>query len=147
VLTTAFYLVADAATGRMRYANAGHPKPLRLHRAAGQVESLKSAVKKSQPALGLFEHAPYHSSEVLLVPRDLLMLFTDGLYEVHAPDDKLYTHEMLAAAARRHLHAPAPQLFDSLLREVSEYAADHAFEDDVCLVGMEYCGVPKLKPA
>ena len=145
VLTTAFYLVADATTGRMRYANAGHPKPLRLHRADGKVEPLKSAVKKSQPALGLFEHAPYHSSEVLLVPRDLLMLFTDGLYEVYAADDKIYTQEMLSAAVKRHQHASAPELFDSLLREIGAYAADHAFDDDVCIVGMEYCGAPKIK--
>lgn len=145
VLTTAFYLVADATTGRMRYANAGHPKPLRLHRADGKVEPLKNATTISQPALGLFEHASYQSSEVRLVPRDLLMLFTDGLYEVHAPDDKLYTQDMLATAVRRHLHSPAPQLFDSLLREVREYAADHTFEDDVCLVGIEYSAASKTE--
>lgn len=145
VLTTAFYLVADATSGRMRYANAGHPKPLRLHRADGKVEPLKSAVQKSQPALGLFEHAPYHSSEILLVPRDLLMLFTDGLYEVHAADDQIYTQEMLTAAVKRHQHLTAPELFDSLLREIGEYAADHAFDDDVCIVGLEYSGTPKFK--
>jgi len=145
VLTTAFYLVADATTGRMRYANAGHPKPLRLHRADGKVEPLQSAVKKSQPALGLFEHAAYHSSEVLLTSRDLLMLFTDGLYEVHAADDQIYTQEMLTSAVKRHQHLPAPELFDSLLREIGEYASDHAFDDDVCIVGMEYRGAPKIK--
>ena len=145
VLTTAFYLVANATTGQIRYANAGHPKPLRLHRAGGKVELLKSVSKKSQPALGLFEHAPYQSSEIMLVPRDLLMLFTDGLYEVHSPDDKLYTPEMLATAVKRHLHSPAPQLFDSLLSEIRAYAADQTFEDDVCLVGMEYHGPPKIK--
>lgn len=145
VLTTAFYLVADATTGQMRYANAGHPKPLLLRRAEGQVESLKSAVKKSQPALGLFENAPYESSAVRLAPHDLLMLFTDGLFEVHAPDDQLYTQEMLATACARLQHSPAPQLFDALLREIREYAADHTFDDDVCIVGLEYRGSPPIK--
>ena len=32
MLTTAFYLVADWTTGPMRYANAGHPKPLHVRR-------------------------------------------------------------------------------------------------------------------
>jgi serine phosphatase RsbU (regulator of sigma subunit) len=73
------------------------------------------------------------------------MLFTDGLYEVHAADEKLYTQEMLTAAVQRHQHLPAPELFDSLLREIGEYAADQAFDDDVCIVGMEYCGAPKIK--
>jgi serine phosphatase RsbU (regulator of sigma subunit) len=31
MLTTAFYLAADWRTGKMRFANAGHPKPLLLH--------------------------------------------------------------------------------------------------------------------
>src|SRR6201999_3791802 len=31
-LTTAFYLTADTATGQLRFANAGHPKPFLIHR-------------------------------------------------------------------------------------------------------------------
>jgi serine phosphatase RsbU (regulator of sigma subunit) len=33
-----------------------------------------------------------------------------------------------------------PQLFDELLSEIKSFAADHAFEDDVCLVGIEFAG-------
>ena len=32
MLTTAFYLVANWQTGMLRYANAGHPKPLLVNR-------------------------------------------------------------------------------------------------------------------
>jgi serine phosphatase RsbU (regulator of sigma subunit) len=73
------------------------------------------------------------------------MLFTDGLYEVHSQKDELYTQEKLAAAVGKHLADPAAQLFDSLLGDIREYAADHTFDDDVCLVGMEYCGPPNIK--
>jgi peptidase E len=31
-------------------------------------------------------------------------------------------------------------LFDELLAEIKRFAADHAFADDVCLVGMQYLG-------
>ena len=37
MLTTAFYLVADRTNGVMRFANAGHPKPLLVRRSAGSV--------------------------------------------------------------------------------------------------------------
>ncbi len=48
MLTTAFYLVADWKTGAMRYANAGHPKPLHIRRRAGQVEPLANAVRQKR---------------------------------------------------------------------------------------------------
>jgi sigma-B regulation protein RsbU (phosphoserine phosphatase) len=139
VLTTAFYLVANSATGQMRYVNAGHPKPFLIRRAEGQVEEIKSQTRqKSQAALGVFENFTYQNSEIKLAPQDLVMLFTDGLYEVHAPDQSIYTREMLLAAAQRNLKLPAAGLFDALLREVQDFAINAAFEDDICIVGMEY---------
>jgi sigma-B regulation protein RsbU (phosphoserine phosphatase) len=69
LLTTAFYLVANAQTGKVRYANAGHPKPLHIRRSTDVVEQLTNSAKKSQPALGLFERAPYHTSEAYACSR------------------------------------------------------------------------------
>ncbi len=139
VLTTAFFLVANSATGQMRYVNAGHPKPFLLRRAQGLVEEIKSNhQKKSQAALGLFENFRYQTSEIKLASHDLVMLFTDGLYEVHAPDQQLYSREMLLAAASRHAKLPAAGLVDALIQEVQDYAVGQPFEDDVCVVGMEF---------
>ncbi len=141
MLTTAFYLVANAATGITRYANAGHPKPVLVQRSARKIKMLENASKRSQPALGLFEKIPFQTSEVALSPGDLVMLYTDGLYEVHAPDQELYTQEMLMAGVQKRSQMPAALLFDELLAEVRDYAADHEFLDDVCLVGMEWAGL------
>jgi serine phosphatase RsbU (regulator of sigma subunit) len=38
------------------------------------------------------------------------------------------------------LARPAAQLFDELLETIRAFSTDHEFEDDVCLVGMEYVG-------
>jgi sigma-B regulation protein RsbU (phosphoserine phosphatase) len=142
LLTTAFYLAADWKTGVMRYANAGHPKPLHVRRSAGQVVPVLNASGKSQPALGLMEDARYQTSEILLSPDDLILLFTDGLIEVQSPNSDLYTQQLLLSAVQRRLHAPAPQLFDELLREVRQFSGDTTFTDDVCLVGMELTPEP-----
>src|ERR1017187_10981384 len=101
MLTTAFYLVADSKSGMMRYANAGHPKPLLIRRSASRVEPLANAAGKSQPVLGLFKDATYRTSEVKLEPKDLVMLFTDGLYEVQGRNNELYSQEMLVAGVQR----------------------------------------------
>ncbi len=145
VLTTAFYLIANSTTGRMLYANAGHPKPLLLHRAENKVEQLKNASRKSQPALGLFPKAEYHTSEVTLAPNDLVMMFTDGLYEVTNANQELFTQEMLAAAVRKHITLRASALFDELLGEIRNYSSSEQFDDDVCMVGMEFSGLSQPK--
>jgi phosphoserine phosphatase RsbU/P len=137
LITTAFYYVANALTGIMRYSNAGHPKPLQIRRATQSIEPLKNASNQSQPALGIFEGADYKTSETTLAPGDLIMLFTDGLYEVHASNQELFTQDMLTAGVRKRLRHKTPQLFDKLLVEVREFAEDRKFDDDVCLVGME----------
>lgn len=146
VLTTAFYLVADSVTGTIRYANAAHPKPLHLQRAAGKVETLANLGKKNQPALGLFENAVFQTSQTTLAPGDLVMLFTDGLFEVQARDENLYTEAMLTTATRQRLQLPSVILFDELIAEIRGYSADGSFDDDVCLIGLDYAGRPRTKP-
>ena len=140
ILTTAFYLVADWRTGTMRYANAGHPQPLLIRRHARRVEPLANASGKTEPLMGLFEEAAYHTSEVKLSPNDIVMLFTDGLYEVEDRNHELYSQPMLVAAVQRRAQLPAPQIFDELLAEIRRFSGDSAFADDVCLVGVEYAG-------
>jgi sigma-B regulation protein RsbU (phosphoserine phosphatase) len=137
LLTTAFYLVADWRTSSMLYANAGHPKPLHVRRRAGQVVPLANASGKSQPALGLMEDVVYQSSELLLSPQDMLLLFTDGLVEVQNTQNELYTAALLAGAVQRRLHLAAPDLLDGLLKEVGHFAGPAGFTDDLCVVGMD----------
>jgi len=139
ILTTGFYLVANAATGQMRFVNAGHPKPFLLRRAENQVTEIKNdPAPRSQPALGLFERHEYQTSEIKLTARDLVLLFTDGLYEVHAPNQEIYSREQLIAAAGQQVSLPAAALCDALITEVQRFARGVKFEDDVCLVAMEY---------
>ena len=142
MLTTAFYAVADCRTGALRFANAGHPKPLLSRRSVNRVEPLVNASGKSQPALGLFEDPPYSTSEATISPGDFLMLFTDGLYEVQGQNEELYSQERLVLDIKTLLHHPSGVLFDELLRVIRGFAVDGAFDDDVCLVGMDYVGLP-----
>jgi sigma-B regulation protein RsbU (phosphoserine phosphatase) len=142
MLTTAFYLVADWAGGTMRYTNAGHPKPLHLRRSTGKVEPLGNLGGKSQPALGLFDEAAYRTTSVQLSPGDLVMLFTDGLYEVQGPKNELYSQDLLIAGVQRRVQLPASQLFDELLQEIRQFSEDEKFADDVCLVGMDITRIP-----
>lgn len=145
MLTTGFYAVADCRTGKMRYANAGHPKPLIIRRSSGVVEPLANVGARSQPALGLFDDPPYQASETTLAPGDFLMLFTDGLYEVQGQNEELYSQERLLLDVQSLLAHPPGILFDELLEVIRAFAVSGEFDDDVCLVGMDYVGPPQEK--
>jgi sigma-B regulation protein RsbU (phosphoserine phosphatase) len=72
-----------------------------------------------------------------LARHDLIVLFTDGIYEAEGADGKEYGQDRLLAAVRQRTDLPVDQLFDELLAEVQEYAGKQGFADDVCIVGAE----------
>lgn len=138
LMTTACCLTANAETGRLRYANAGHPRPFHIRRNAGQVRLLPWPAAAPQPALGLLNSVTYQCAEIALEPHDLVMLYTDGLYELHNAANELYSTELLETAIRARLHQSTPELFDALLAEVRSFSETGGFEDDVCLLGLEF---------
>lgn len=137
LFATAFYLVADLARGELRCANAGHPAPFTVRRSAKVVELLQPEIRNQGPALGMFESVEYRTFVRALAPEDLVILFTDGLYELESPAGALYEMSQLTEAVARHCALPTPELFDGLLAELRGFAAHHEFMDDVCLVGMD----------
>ena len=73
------------------------------------------------------------------------MLFTDGLYEVQGANEELYSQQRLLVDVQNHLGEPAGELFDHLLETIRAFSTNREFEDDVCLVGMEFAGKPPQK--
>ena len=137
MFASAFYVVADVASGRMRYANAGHPNPLHLRDGSGVVELLGPRDGLTGPALGLIEDFSYPTNECRIAPGDLVMMFTDGLYEVANANEEEFGPERLREVVS-HLGALPPlKLFDELLAEIRKFSVNGEFTDDVCLVGMK----------
>ena len=137
VFASAFYVVVDVAKGEMWYANAGHPAPFALRRASGRVERLNAGGTKPGPALGLLEDAQYPITHSPLAEKDLVFLFTDGLYEVDDGDAEQFGQTRLALAVEKRGQLPATELFDGLMTEIQEFSHTKEFTDDVCLLGVE----------
>jgi len=137
LFATAFYLIADTQTGQMHYANAGHPRPLHVQRAATQV-NLLPLPPHAGPALGLFGAAQYLTSQRPLAPGDIVLLFTDGLTEVEVADGgEDFGQERLLAATRARMQLPLDQMLDELIAEVRGFSGGAEFSDDICLLAME----------
>src|SRR5439155_26834249 len=77
VFLSAFYAVIDVPTGRVSYANAGHPLPLLLRASGGVVEPLTAAGGAPGPPLGVRDQASYAVSSVDMNTGDRVVMFTD----------------------------------------------------------------------
>ena len=85
MFVSVFYGVVEGAARRLTYTRAGHDRPLLLREGAVRPLEGTGAV------LGFLEQGELHLSEeqVTLMPGDRLVLYTDGLTDVVAPDDQL----------------------------------------------------------
>lgn len=140
VFLSAFYATIDTVTGRLDYANAGHPAPLVVRRRDNDVAYLPAPGGQPGPPLGVRDQPGYAVSEVSLGRSDMVLMFTDGLFEVVGADHEPFGEEQLRQAVAARLHLPTGPLLDDLLTEVIRYSAGRGFADDVCLVGMELRG-------
>lgn len=126
---TAFLGILEAATGRLRYTNAGHNPPLLL-RVDGTVEELAA----TGVPLGLLPQAPYQAGETALAPGDLLVLYTDGLVEANDPMGEEYGQDRLQAACVAGRNEACHTLAEILERDLEGFARGVPFADDRTVV-------------
>ena len=140
---TACYMVVDVSTGLVRMANAGHPTPILLNAAKEQSEWFVADRSCAGPALAICEDPEYITVERTIHPGDGVVLFTDGIYEVAGAGQEEFGEQRLLGAAGRHAERSLQELFPALLNEARNFAAEGAFDDDVCLVGFRLCELLK----
>ncbi len=127
---TLFYALLDPATGEMEYVCAGHPFPL-LRRAAGAIE---------EPALGSFplgmrETVKPASGRLALAPGDLLVLFSDGLFEGVDRSGQAFGFDRLRTALAR--AATARSAHDQISAAFGTHIGGEPLADDLTLVVVE----------
>jgi serine phosphatase RsbU (regulator of sigma subunit) len=133
---SAIYMVIDTASHQIRWASAGHPCPLHLCRHDGRVEPLSLPKEKRGKVLGLFEDSIYPTCEAPLQPGDILLLFTDGVYEVFRGKEEFGVDGVMATV-RQNLARPVSELLDRILDAARVFGDIQNFEDDVCLLAIE----------
>jgi sigma-B regulation protein RsbU (phosphoserine phosphatase) len=132
---TACYMVFDTSTGRLRHANAGHPLPLHVHGEDQSVSWLSGVGDQHGPALAIAEDARFRTQETVLAPGDLVLMYTDGLYEIEDADGEEFGESRLLAAAQKHAGKELESLTAALVEDARSFAGETGFNDDICLVG------------
>ncbi len=113
----------EAATGRLRYADAGHGLAV-VRRADGSTRQLAGG----DLPLGVEADLPWTAHELVLEPGDTLLVFSDGLFDVLGGTREALDH--VARLVRAH---PRP---DDLLDQVRGLTAAAAPLDDVTAVAL-----------
>ncbi len=142
LFATACFVIVDVATGRLTFANAGHPDPLLVRSLSGNVDIIGDGLKHG-PALGLIDGICYRTHELTVNAGDRILLFTDGLFEVENAKAQSFSESRLRNVIRRRARLPLSKLVQDVSLEIEDFAQNQAFTDDVCLVGMEISRLEK----
>ncbi len=130
MFVTAFYGQYDPASGRLVYANAGHPPPLVL-RAQGSLQWLSTP---GGTALGVVQGLAYEEGAVDLAPGDTLLVFTDGVTEAINAQGQEFGKLRLSALFEGRPTDAAREAIERMLERLARYAQGVEAHDDItCL--------------
>ena len=127
MFVTCLYGVLDPATGRLRFANAGHDLPY-VNTAVGVIE-----LRARGMPLGLLPGMEYEEKEIVLAPGDSVLLHSDGIAESHDPNRVMFGFPRLKETLAN--TAGGQALIDYVLAELEAFVGpDAEQEDDITMV-------------
>lgn len=146
MFVTLFIGVLDLPTGRLRYCNAGHDKPLLIEglfegqgarsKERGLVNSLDA---HPNLPIGLFADAKYEVHEQMLTPNSLLFLYTDGLTEAKNAQRKQFKLNSVKDVLQGVHPSSEPQvLLQTMTEAVNRFMGDAAPSDDLTMLAIRY---------
>ena len=147
IFVTMFIGVLDLPTGRMRYCNAGHDKPIIISEK-GKVNSEQFATAlqaKANIPIGLFEDFKYVMEETTLDDHAMLFLYTDGLTEAKNVERKQFGLERVMAVLEEREkrkeerdYLVPEELVERMKLEVETFCRGAEQSDDLTLFAIRY---------
>lgn len=113
------------------YTNAGHWPPILVHK--------DNSVERLNPTgglLGVDAGFLYEEKQIKVYPKDLLVLFTDGITEAQNPSGAMFDEERLIEFLQKHNGDSPETLLDDLVNEVVSFSGKSRFEDDFTLIAI-----------
>jgi serine phosphatase RsbU (regulator of sigma subunit) len=133
MFVTVFYGVLQVSTGGLTYVRAGHDRPLLLRGGSAHLLTGEGA------CLGIVSTDRLHLSveQVVLLPGDRLVLYTDGLTDVIGPDGQLYDRARLQALLLSRPELGAEALCDAVFAGLAAYQQGAEQYDDMTMLVVE----------
>lgn len=125
----------DLNTGHVLMCQAGHPHPV-VQRCDGRIEQNGLG---GFP-VGLLADIVYDQFEIYLSPGDRLLILSDGVTECPNPDGTMLDEDGLSDMLTGLHHVSGPPLLEAILWQLSDFAGDADFPDDVSGILFEFRG-------
>lgn len=136
MFVTLFIGVLNLPTGRLRYCNAGHDKPLIVEQG-----SIRQLTADENLPLGVFNDIKYETEECILPSGCTLFLYTDGLTEAMSCDRQQFrlhhVKERLAHICEQQI-ADATMTVKDMEQAVNDFVGDAEQSDDLTLLAIRY---------
>jgi sigma-B regulation protein RsbU (phosphoserine phosphatase) len=126
---TCFYGILDLEEHCLRFANAGHDRPIHIREDAGLVTLDSGGI-----VLGVLEEAGYTEQTVSLAPGEAMVLYSDGIIDATDERDNEFGLETLRRIIEANRDAPPAVLIERILAAVNAHAGDEPQTDDMTLV-------------
>ena len=130
MFVTVFYGILDPARGTLRYARAGHDRPLQFRPTKGECRFLAG----DGMLLGIVEEVVLEEAEVDVLPGDVFVLYTDGITDANSPGEELFGLERLRETVCTAGSRSAPDLLNLIFDRVREFQAGAVQYDDMALL-------------
>ena len=128
---TFVYSIFHLENQTVTLSSAGHHLP--YHYSAAD-KALKPVQVKPTYPLGVREKARFNEVTVQLAPDDVLVYYTDGINEAHAPDGEEFGFERLEQLIIKHHARSAADIQQAILQAYTDWVGGAEPEDDVTLV-------------
>jgi serine phosphatase RsbU (regulator of sigma subunit)/anti-sigma regulatory factor (Ser/Thr protein kinase) len=132
MFVTLFIGVLDLPTGRLRYSNAGHDKPLLVG------DTVMELPAKANLPIGIFADTQFELQEYLLEPMTTIFLYTDGLTEAKNSLHKLFGVAKVKAVLEESEKGDVSDLLRRMTVAVNQFVEDAEQSDDLTMLAIRY---------
>lgn len=112
-----FACLRSAGNAVVEYSLAAHPPILHYHSTTRSVSELKM----EQLPIAMFRGTTYESSQVVLLPGDLLAIVSDGFFEVTNHQGQEFGWEGFRSFLLQNATDPLPRIIEKLVEETSRF--------------------------
>ena len=135
MFVTCFFAIINIKTGLVKFANAGHNKPV-----VGQHKHYHFLKCSSGFVLGGMEEAFVKEEEYKLEKGDTITLYTDGITEAKNNQNELYGDKRLIDFFNRKDYSCLLELHAELKDDINEFASIDEQNDDITYITLKYHG-------